>query len=363
MPDRSEGRPVRSVMSRIITLVSVIVFSTLTSLADNSVEYSVVDSVVTSPVPEIVNVSVSNVRGDCLDVDIRLISSSRPFRINKVELRSKANVVQPIQPFHYVALSDEKTDNGLLWDIHLEFPYTQVFPQDQQLAVYTDTDTISLVLDTQTRLNHSISTLQDDYNEHVAATSRKTRIVIAAILLGLALLAGCGILAWRYVRQRLKGKQEEIEEMSMLLEQRSCHSLELKKKVDALYGERLETLNMLCNEYFDKHGSDKMKISFCNEVERQILALKDPGSVARLEEIVNQYLDNIMLRIREQIPGLPLKDLIFLTYLYSGLSLRAICIFMDIKIKNFYNRRARLKERILASDAPDKEFFVEKMEL
>ena len=41
--------------------------------------------------------------------------------------------------------------------------------------------------------------------------------------------------------------------------------------------------------------------------------------------------------------------------------LRAVCIFTNIKIKNFYNRRSRLKDRILASDALDKEYFVSKM--
>ena len=45
----------------------------------------------------------------------------------------------------------------------------------------------------------------------------------------------------------------------------------------------------------------------------------------------------------------------------AGFSPRAICIFTDIKVKNFYNKRSRLKEKILASDAPDKEWFVSKM--
>ena len=84
-------------------------------------------------------------------------------------------------------------------------------------------------------------------------------------------------------------------------------------------------------------------------------------NIEELENIVNSYLDNILSRVKEQLPDLSRKDLTFLTYLYAGFSPRAVCIFTDIKIKNFYNRRSRLKERILSSDAPDKEYFASKI--
>lgn len=77
--------------------------------------------------------------------------------------------------------------------------------------------------------------------------------------------------------------------------------------------------------------------------------------------MVNIYVDNILVKVTEQLPTLSKADVKFLTYLYAGFSPRAVCIFTDIKIKNFYNRRLRLKERILSSDAPDREWFVSKM--
>ena len=97
-----------------------------------------------------------------------------------------------------------------------------------------------------------------------------------------------------------------------------------------------------------------MRVTLYNEVEKQILKLRDNKSVETLQEIVNTYLDNILVKVNK-------ADIKFLTYLYAGYSPRAVCIFTDIKIKNFYNRRLRLRDRILASDAPDKELFVSKM--
>ena len=50
-----------------------------------------------------------------------------------------------------------------------------------------------------------------------------------------------------------------------------------------------------------------------------------------------------------------------MTYLYAGFSAKAVCLMMDLKLKNFYNRRTRLKDKILASDAQNKEWFASKM--
>ena len=156
-------------------------------------------------------------------------------------------------------------------------------------------------------------------------------------------------------------KRDEIEELSLLIAEKSHRNLELQDKVNALYESRLDTLNMLCNEYFEKKESDKIRLTLFNEVEHHILALRDPKTVLELEGIVNTYLDNILVKVRQQVSFLDRKDMRFLTYLYAGFSPRAICIFTDIKLKNFYNRRSRLRDRIIASDAPDKELFVSMM--
>lgn len=185
--------------------------------------------------------------------------------------------------------------------------------------------------------------------------------MVLAGVLTVVLTAGCLILV--AVRRRFIRKRKEIEELSLLITERTGRNLELEAKVDALYGSRLDTLNMLCNEYFEKSESEKVKLTLYNEVEKHILSLRDSKSVSELEQIVNTFLDNILVKVKEQLPGLSRNDLTFLTYLYAGFSPRAVCIFTDIKIKNFYNRRSRLKERILASDAPDREFFVSKMQL
>lgn len=355
-------KPVRLFCCRFYLSILTFVLCWVSASAANTVTYSVLDSIVPSDFPEIGNVSCSNASGVRLDVDVDLISSNEPFQIFKVEWGHGNEFVEPLKPFSYAARADNKSGNGIKWKLHLDFPYTQYFPNDLELIVYTDKGTARCFLSRRKNLENRISNLRQAYDTQVETEAVKSRNVLVVGSIVVISLIIIGVLIFIAVRRIFIHKRREIEEMSLLIEQRSQRNLELSSKVDALYGERLNTLNMLCNEYFEKHDSEKLKISFCNEVEKHILALRDPRSIAELEDIVNTFLDNIMTRIREQIPGLTQKDLIFLTYLYAGFSLRAVCIFTDIKIKNFYNRRSRIKDRIIASDAPDKEYFVAKME-
>lgn len=62
-----------------------------------------------------------------------------------------------------------------------------------------------------------------------------------------------------------------------------------------------------------------------------------------------------------QCPWLKSDDITFIMLIYAGFSPRTICLFTGIKIKYFYGKRSRLTERIMASDAKEKELFCSKM--
>ena len=259
--------------------------------------------------------------------------------------------------------ANEKIPAGkaITWSIDLEFPYTDIFGSYDQLNIHTDKGVIKYFTSETGRHEQEIKALRKTHDDYVAKSDKSIRTLWIVAVVGLIFMALIGIVVFLRLRRRLENRNREIENLSLMIEDRSERNMELREKVNALYQSRLDTLNMLCNGYFDNNESEKMKEVFYKDVEKHILALRDNKSVEALEEIVNEYLDDTLHRIREQIPELSVNDLKFLTYIYSGFSPRAVCIFMNIKPKTFYNRRNLLKERILASDAPDREFFVSKM--
>lgn len=343
-----------------ILVISILIFN-FPIKAANIVTYTVSDSIDDrSEKLEMHYNNISNENGR-VRISFELKSSNSPFTIYKAHWINCDSVFEPLEPFSLIAQTNEVTGKTAIWSISLDFPFTNSFDENDVLVLDTDKGIVRCPTSSEGVLKESIDILREGYEKQLYQSEENSRKVwlISAIVLSCVIIASCFTLI--IARRRLIRKRKEIEELSILISERTERNIELKAKVDALYGSRLDTLNMLCNGYFEKNESEKVRLTLYNEVEKHILALRDSKNIEELENIVNSYLDNILSRVKEQLPDLSRKDLTFLTYLYAGFSPRAVCIFTDIKIKNFYNRRSRLKERILSSDAPDKEYFASKI--
>lgn len=347
-------------LSRIILFLLALTLG-IQAMGKNSVTVEVVDENATgAPELELSTHGLSNME-DCTTIRLGLTSKSAPLQIFKVELRTRNGVYEPIEPFSFSIDSADVNGKKVEYIMSIDFPQLFVFYTDDKVVMSTDRGVFEFRTTREGALERNISLMKTDYESKLEISRKETSNAWTILAVILAAVAVCGALAVWLVKQRFLKKKREMQEMSMLVAERTARNEELRQKVDSLYGSRLDTLNLLCNEYFDRNDSPQMRVTLYNEVEKQILALRDSKSVEALQDMVNTYVDNILVKVTEQLPTLSKADVKFLTYLYAGFSPRAVCIFTDIKIKNFYNRRLRLKERILSSDAPDREWFVSKM--
>lgn len=151
-------------------------------------------------------------------------------------------------------------------------------------------------------------------------------------------------------------------ELSTLKHNVSTHrsrSNELAELCHAIFDDHCSTLNHLCAEFFEKGDSDVLKPALLKEVEKEIKSMTDWSTLSKFEDFANNFHDGIAHRLRQQCAGL-LKpaDMDFLILIFCGLAPRTICLFSNIKIKNYYARRSRLAERIAKSDVRDKALFL-----
>lgn len=161
--------------------------------------------------------------------------------------------------------------------------------------------------------------------------------------------------------EKLKnGDHENAVLVSQLTSQQDKSEL-LKILVESLFKERWKTINLLCDEYFEKGDSEKTRATIINDVEKEIKRICNPANLKQIESAVDEYMDGIVSKLREQCIFLKQEDILFITLLYAGFAPRAVCLFTEIKLKYFYNKRTRLMNRILDSNAPDKKLFVDKM--
>ncbi|MDE6308570.1 MAG: hypothetical protein K2L93_07270 [Muribaculaceae bacterium] len=329
--------------------------------ATNIVTYVVSDSIDTSSEKLKIELESFSNGDDKVRISFKLKCANVPFTIYDAKWVNCDSTILPSEPFSLIAQTNEVSGKNTEWHISLDFPFSDTFEDRDVLILNTDKGIVRCPTSPTGRLREEMDLLLTDLENQLDQSKTDTRKAWQFLYITLAAVIVIGSTVLFIVKRRLTRKRKEIEELSMLISERTDRNHELEAQVNALYSSRLDTLNMLCNEYFEKSESEKVKLSLYNEVEKHILALRDTKSITELESIVNKYMDNILLKVHEQIPGLNRKDLIFLTYLYAGFSPRAICIFTDIKIKNYYNRRSRLKDRILESNAQDKEIFVSKM--
>lgn len=158
--------------------------------------------------------------------------------------------------------------------------------------------------------------------------------------------------------KKIKTQEEKLKELQYeLLQQKNTNEM-LNFEIEEIFKSKWKTLNMLCNEFFEKCESDKTKIATYNNIQIEIKKFRDCTNMRNIEDSINKYMNGILIRIREQCTFLNTNDITFITLIYAGLSSKAISLLMDIKIKYFYNKKDRLISRVNRSTAKDKNEFI-----
>lgn len=224
-----------------------------------------------------------------------------------------------------------------------------------------------------------ISEQRNHYNQQAIKSSiheEKMRLImIFLIIFSLLFITSLFI----FIKFKLKLKDNEIEqkisyinnliaridnnnaEKDIILSKLSMqcsHSEELQNLITSLLKEHFTTLNMLCDEYYEKGNSEKTRILIINQIDKEIRNISSNKNIYKIEELVNKCMNNIITKIRQQIPSIDDDDIRFLTLIYAGFSPRAICLFTNIKIKTVYTKKYRIKEKIVSSNAQDKDLFI-----
>ena len=159
-----------------------------------------------------------------------------------------------------------------------------------------------------------------------------------------------------------------IKEKNIVVEQLTKtvkNNLETQKQhaevLEHLFKERWNTLNMLCNEYFDMGGTERTRNAILNNIENELKKLRSKKGLEQIEKAVDNYMGGIMKRLRQECPFLKENDYVFISLVFAGFSVRAVCMFTEIKYKLYYLKKSRLSKRISESDAPGKALFLSKM--
>ncbi len=234
----------------VVTAALSAVIGTLSAGATNIVTYTLLDSVTTTADELIMTFRRICNENDRTNILFDLTSSNSSFTIYKVEWTSGGVLNEPLEPFSLIAQGDEIEGKSSRWHISLDFPFSNAFHEEDVLLLTTDRGVIYCPTSRAGQLQRTIDLLRYDYEKELDSTKRSSRNAWAILGIVVCMAVVAGVIVGIVVRRRFVRKRKEIEELSLLVVERSDRNRELQAKIDALYGSRLDTLNMLCNEYF-----------------------------------------------------------------------------------------------------------------
>ena len=289
----------------------------------------------------------SNESQTSLDIFLKIEAKGIGFNIHSAKVQFGDSIYESLTPLTINVGRNDISDSLIIWNCTVRFPYHDTFTKNDTWIISTSHGQFTGSL---------LSTLPNIKNEPSEYKNLNLTVFLYLIWAG-------GIFASCVYFIRRNNKKHDEERLRLILEHESISHTnnDLRNKIERLYSERWKTFNKFCEEYYIKKDTGNVRISIHRELEKFIEDIKSRKFLNELESLINTYNDDLMKRVQAQIPSLTRKEVVFLIYLYSGFSPSAICLFTDTKIKNFYNRRTRLKEKIISSGAIDRELFASKI--
>lgn len=146
---------------------------------------------------------------------------------------------------------------------------------------------------------------------------------------------------------RLDEALHNIEDKSRI------HNIQINK-LQNLLNSQLSGIDNLCNTYFQYKGN---KLEQKKVYEQVMLMLQgvatDSSSINLLEDVANQLYDNIIEKLKNQVENLTGKEIQLYVLIVLGFSLSAISVLQKISIDSVYNRKAKIKNKIISSKPKD----------
>lgn len=127
---------------------------------------------------------------------------------------------------------------------------------------------------------------------------------------------------------------------------------EMQATLKSSFHEQFGLINDLCETYYLCKGASNERTKIYHRVLNIFDSLKTDGKLSNdMEQSANERFNNIMNSLRCDYPQLKQDDYKLFLFLIAGLSPRSISTLFNIKIEAVYNRKAKLKVKLVQQNA------------
>ena len=193
--------------------------------------------------------------------------------------------------------------------------------------------------------------------EQELATYEKNHLT-ATIALFFVLLTTLIIYLYLRKRERHEEACEQIETMQSDIERMQEKEKEVEYISKRIFKERFSTIDEICNDFYqraDKYSDAERG----RRVSKIINKFRSRESLLQLEDIINRYNSNIIIKLREQVPSIKEEDMNLIIYSLANLSNTTISFLTDKPVSYIYTRRSKIRKKIKESNVKDADWFIE----
>ena len=229
----------------------------------------------------------------------------------------------------------------------------------------------TLVQDSLTRalLRESVSIAQRDFfreeaekeKERLEETRRRSIITgMIGFLIALLVISLLVLRSWK--------KDQWLKEL-MAKEAINSQSISQLSKGNASllsthYSERIRNLDIISREYYTSDNKTQRDLVF-KQFKEYVGNLRDDSTFYKsIEDDLDLYCDNLMKKLREEVPQIKGNSLRSIILFFAGFSYETVSIITHAQsISSLKMQRSRLRRVIEESTAEDKKLFLEMLEM
>ena len=218
-------------------------------------------------------------------------------------------------------------------------------------------------------LKQSLAVLQRDYfksqnRESELKISLRNQMIIIIVSLSILIVFVIIHFGWRYLNIQKAEKNKLMESIAEFQRQLDKAQHEdyplLKKRFISLYKSRFEAIGVLCEQYLQNKDRDDVEKVMYNKMLLMIEDIRNDNiRRAKFEAMLNDELDDIMIKFRNEIPKCKEWEATMFCYLVAGFDATMISRLMNMPLNNVYAYKRRLRIKIESQNPEHASQFLE----
>lgn len=232
-------------------------------------------------------------------------------------------------------------------------------------------DYAASVQDSLTRvlLQQSLSAAQRDYyKSETSLREEKIRTIkqrdAFGVMLSILLLLILAMMARSRSREKDQKLKEEMARVALKERELERINKDNAHLIGSLFSEKFNRFDQLCELFFNEEDEKQRDLVFKQVKELSEKIRNDEALFRSLEKDLDHYCNDIMSKLRKQVPRIKGENLKIVSLFFAGFSYETIqLIFRKNSTQSLRTARSRFRKEILEADAPDADSFIKMLDI